>query len=595
MQKYYVRTALALLTVVFAQFMTDRKAFGSSPKELVEQFRKQITQNESYEFATTKKVTIIPDQKAVLLKCSTNPEDINEILIGANQEHLFVYCIYASSAISGGGSTWKEGPGSFRQAGGSAAIAMWEDKDGVIDIQFQLTNDDNDIVNSYRKLEKAGKSFPNGRFSRTIKSWGALLDNPELMFPRLTATQRVEAFTRLWSEVKYNFANFDLVPDLNWDDVLSDYIPQVMREQSNNDFAKLLAKCIAKLKDGHTNVSMNYFDIFDLAQPALTVMPIEGKAIITEIGNSRDIEMADIKVGDEIVRIDNKDVREILEEAIYPYIFASTNQWRDDKAFRYLLRGPEKSEIKLHIKNIEGRQQTIILTRDLEWDKNMTKKDRNDFEYKDLGNGISYVAINTFGNSEIVKKFKYHMDKIRGSKGLIIDVRKNGGGNSGNGDNIVSFLIGKPIPGSPWKTPQHIAAFQAWGRPKNWHVGETEDIMPCDDIERFSGPIVALTGTESFSAAEDFLVLLHSSKRATLVGGKTGGSTGQPLQFEFDYGVSGRICTKRNTYPDGREFVGVGIIPDVEVHPTQADIAMNRDVVLEKGLEVLNSKMEQLN
>jgi C-terminal processing protease CtpA/Prc len=45
-------------------------------------------------------------------------------------------------------------------------------------------------------------------------------------------------------------------------------------------------------------------------------------------------------------------------------------------------------------------------------------------------------------------------------------------------------------------------------------------------------------------------------------------------------------------YPDGREFVGVGIIPDVEVHPTAADIAAGHDVVLEKGLEVLRSKMK---
>jgi len=282
-----------------------------------------------------------------------------------------------------------------------------------------------------------------------------------------------------------------------------------------------------------------------------------------------------------------------LEKEIYPYIFASTDQWRNNKAFRYLLRGPKNSEIDLRIKSIEGNQRDIVLARDIDWGKSMPRKSYTDFEYKDLGDGIRYVAINTFGNSEVVDKFKNHMDNIRGSKGLIIDVRENGGGNSGNGDRIVSFLIDKPILNSPWKTPQHIAAFEAWGRPKNWYVGETEYVEPCEEIENFSGPIVALMGTESFSAAEDFLVLLHSSKRATLVGSKTGGSTGQPLRFEFDYGVNGIICTKRNTYPDGREFVGIGIIPDVEVHPTQADIAIGRDVVLEKGIEVLKELVSQ--
>ena len=82
-------------------------------------------------------------KKAVLLKCSDNPEDVKEILIGANPKHLFIYCIRTSGSISGGGGTWKEGPGSFRQVGGSAAIGMWEPKDEKIDIQFQLTNEDN--------------------------------------------------------------------------------------------------------------------------------------------------------------------------------------------------------------------------------------------------------------------------------------------------------------------------------------------------------------------------------------------------------------------------------------------------------------------
>ena len=53
-----------------------------------------------------------------------------------------------------------------------------------------------------------------------------------------------------------------------------------------------------------------------------------------------------------------------------------------------------------------------------------------------------------------------------------------------------------------------------------------------------------------------------------------------------------RICTKRDTYPDGREFVGIGVIPDIEIEPTRQDIAEGRDVVLEKALEVLNSMIK---
>ena len=143
--------------------------------------------------------------------------------------------------------------GSFRQVGGSAAIGMWEHKNEKIDVQFQFTDKDNAIMQSYRKLEERGK------FSRFNIHWDCLLDDVELMFPRLTPALRVEAFTQLWSTVKFNFANFDMVPELNWDNVLSENLPNVIADQPNKEFAKLLAKCVAKLKDGHTNISLKYF------------------------------------------------------------------------------------------------------------------------------------------------------------------------------------------------------------------------------------------------------------------------------------------------------------------------------------------------
>jgi C-terminal processing protease CtpA/Prc len=80
-----------------------------------------------------------------------------------------------------------------------------------------------------------------------------------------------------------------------------------------------------------------------------------------------------------------------------------------------------------------------------------------------------------------------------------------------------------------------------------------------------------------------------------LVGQRTNGSTGQPLLVELPGGVTARICTKWDSYPDGREFVGVGVIPDVEVYPTQREIADGlwadgRDPVLDRGLEVLRTQ-----
>jgi C-terminal processing protease CtpA/Prc len=121
-------------------------------------------------------------------------------------------------------------------------------------------------------------------------------------------------------------------------------------------------------------------------------------------------------------------------------------------------------------------------------------------------------------------------------------------------------------------------------------------IQPVEGQRPFLGPVVVLVGPRTLSAAEDFLIPLHASHRATLVGQRTAGSTGQPLIIMLPGGGGAAICTKWDSYPDGREFVGVGIDPDVEVYPTQAEVAAGlwsggKDPVLERGAAVLREKL----
>jgi carboxyl-terminal processing protease len=294
--------------------------------------------------------------------------------------------------------------------------------------------------------------------------------------------------------------------------------------------------------------------------------------------------------------VDGHPVQEVLEKDIYPYICASTSQARDLKAYPRILWGPKNSRISISLKSLEGDVRNISLIRKPSGLSAVPQKNpQSVFEYRDIKDGIAYVALNSFGSDNIINTFKENFNRIRQAKGLIIDVRKNGGGNSSFGDEIISLLIDKAIPATRWKTPQYRAAFRAWGNDEQWYDGGIKKIEP-KTTNPIAGLIVVLIGPETFSAAEDFVVPLHAAGRATIVGQKSGGSTGQPLQFSFlDGKIIGRVCTKRDTYPDGREFVGVGIIPDVEVNPNISDIASGRDVVLEKGLEVLREKIKLTN
>ena len=578
---YYLYRSNIIIGILILSVLSGSLYAGNSiiDKKL-DEIRSTASGERPYIYGSAVDLTIVPGKKSVILKCSKNQDDIEEIYVGSNDKYLYIYCLLSTGGISGGGSTYHKSKGSFRQVGGSVAIGSWRLDAEKIHIRFQLSNDDKTIVALYKRLRQAG------RFSKTIKNWGDILDDPEMIFPRLTESQRVECFTRMWCVVKYNFANFDLVPELNWDEVLHEYIPKVIQDQSNIEYQHLLQECMGKLKDGHSSVMVSMASS-SMAQPAVQISSVGGRAIISKVAQTAEMIDSGVESGDEITHVDGEPVLKLLERDIFPYISASTAQWRDLKAYPQILQGAAGTEVSVRLKKYDGSILETKLKR--EANGRYLVKDNSineDIEIRHLENEIVYVALNSFGSEDIVKVFNDNFDKIKKAKGLILDVRNNGGGSSSYGHAIISHLIRNPIPKTRWKTPQYRPAFVAWGRNEPWYDGGYEMIEPSNSI--YDGPVVVLAGPRTFSAAEDFVVPLHAAGRAVIVGEKTGGSTGQPLRFSFmDGTVSGRVCTKRDQYPDGRDFVGVGVVPDVEIHPTVSDIIEGRDPVLSGGLERL--------
>jgi len=107
---------------------------------------------------------------------------------------------------------------------------------------------------------------------------------------------------------------------------------------------------------------------------------------------------------------------------------------------------------------------------------------------------------------------------------------------------------------------------------------------------RIAVPAVILIGNNTASAAEDFLIFADNQKHMIKIGEPTFGSTGQPLMIQLPGGGSARICTKKDVYPDGREFVGYGIQPDILIKRTLDDYLNHTDPVLEAAINYLNDK-----
>lgn len=472
------------------------------------------------------------------------------------------------------------------------------DQEGTIRLDMYLTDG---------RISTGGSRVgPTGRGRKTRRATGALcsadlewhVDQGKALVnfrattePPMSEVDRIAGFVKLWSEAKFNFAFWDQVPEIDWDAVLLEYLPKVQEAKTDVEYYRVLRRCIALLRDGHTGVWGPSDE--PRCRPPVEIAAVRGSAVVVQVYPAEQINQPELRAelraarlhrGDEITHIDGRAVEQILAKDLYPYIAASTPQQRELNAYPKLAQGVFATKVAMRVRGLEGDEREVRLTRGY-----------YDFPRKEkpflceLPGGIIRVNLHSFGSDEVVRRFEEAYDKVLAAKGLVLDLRDNGGGSSDVGYAILKRLIDKPVERSHWKTRQYLPAFRAWGRKEQWYEGTHGTIEPFEG-ERYRGPVAVLTGPVTASAAEDFVVAFQTSGRGKVVGQRTLGSTGQPLHLELPGGGGARICTKWDTYPDGREFVGIGCIPDVEIIPTRADIAAGRDAVLEKAVALLREQ-----
>ena len=180
------------------------------------------------------------------------------------------------------------------------------------------------------------------------------------------------------------------------------------------------------------------------------------------------------------------------------------------------------------------------------------------------------------------------LDRLADAPALVVDLRRNGGGSSWLGYLLLDRLAEAPyVPMRSWAR-EDVGLYQAWGRVPRTVPVDVPARAP-DTTAHYGGPVAVLIGPATFSAAEDVAVAFDAMGRGVLVGEPTGGSTGQPLSFALPGGGSARVRVKHDAYPDGTEFIGVGVRPDVAVRPTLADLRAGRDPALEAAVEVVRA------
>jgi carboxyl-terminal processing protease len=393
--------------------------------------------------------------------------------------------------------------------------------------------------------------------------------------PNLSGEEKLAGLSELWAQAKFGFANFWNVPQLDWDQTYRAFIPQVVATKSTEQYYRVLQRFYALLQDGHSNVYPP--DQLNISPMPLLTRLVDNHLLI--LGKRvPGFDLQGLRPGDEILTINGEPAIAWAKHHVEPFVSASSPQDRDNRTFGHdLFQATEGTTFQIITSTPSGARTSHTLTV-----PPYQAPQKPHFEFRMLSDGVAYVALNSFGDDTAAKEWDAHWPEISKATSLILDLRENEGGSTSVGSHILASLITRSSPGELSRLTKWVAAYRAWGDPET-PVQSSVDMIEPDAAKHFAGPVVMLTSPRTFSAGEDMVVAFAQTHRGALIGEATAGSTGQPLWFKLPGGGMARICTKHDSFVDDREFMGVGVTPNITVHTSRSDIVTGKDPVLERA------------
>jgi C-terminal processing protease CtpA/Prc len=195
-----------------------------------------------------------------------------------------------------------------------------------------------------------------------------------------------------------------------------------------------------------------------------------------------------------------------------------------------------------------------------------------------LPGNVGYLEFFNFADEELgADTVAAAMNFINGTDSLIIDMRRNGGGNPAMVALVCSYLFGTE--------PVHLNDLY-------WREGNrTDEFWTKKELpgKRYlNKDVYVLTSKRTFSGAEEFTYNLKNLKRATIIGETTGGGAHPGGGFRISEHFGMFVPTGRAISPITKtNWEGTGVTPDISVPADQA-LHVARIMALKKSLTTIN-------
>ncbi len=180
---------------------------------------------------------------------------------------------------------------------------------------------------------------------------------------------------------------------------------------------------------------------------------------------------------------------------------------------------------------------------------------------------IGYIRYSSFSSGFTATNLAYidaYFHELNDVKGIIIDVRNNGGGSLDYSERLAScFFKEKTVTGyMRHKTGKCHDCFS--------DLTEITTDPANAPIDWSDKKVVVLSNRRCYSATNDFIVRMKQAPNVTVIGGITGGGGGMPLSQELPNGWMIRFSAVP-MFDSKMQHTEFGVIPDIEAHISPED------------------------
>ncbi len=400
-----------------------------------------------------------------------------------------------------------------------------------------------------------------------------------------TTADFLEDFDYLWRAFAAEYAYFD-EKETNWEKVQQHYRKEVESTSEVGTFISILEKTLEELYDNHVHLTYNT-PTSPRIVPSRSDLHAEWRqegAMVLAVREGFQAALSGVKPGDIILSINNISIAEAVQlrlpiSAITPTI--ELRNW----ALNKVLAGNRSVSRTLEVAR-SGKRDFFRLEAG-RFDRQYALQHNCQLEARWVSRDFGYISFNdSLGDGSTIFLFDAALEEFSAAKGLVLDLRRAGGGNTGVLEGIAGRLVASRV------------AYQRTVRPAG---EEFISYLEPRGNGPYLQPIVLLVGPWTGSVGEGLAISLSAMNRVRTVGLKMAGLEGGIFHRQLPRTGVGFQITGEKIYngtiknglfcPISRQ----NYQPDKLVDLTSRAAQSGTDYVREVGVTILNDIIHDMS